>query len=78
MFYNTYMWGDFCYDHKNWNRWRALHAGVQMVGHLTFVLTLSTYADYINEDEQAAPKVGRGVAQAPNVVDLPTRKASSA
>ena len=19
MFYNTYMWGDFCYDHKNWN-----------------------------------------------------------
>jgi len=27
---------------------------------LTFVLTLTTYADYINEDEQAAPKVGRG------------------
>ncbi len=32
------------------------------LGHSTFVLTLTTYADYINEDEQAAPKVGRGVA----------------
>jgi hypothetical protein len=48
------------------------------LGHSTFVLTLTTYADYINEDEQAAPKVGRGVAQAPNVVNLQTRKASSA
>ena len=28
------------------------------------MLTLTTYADYINEDEQAAPKVGRGVIQA--------------
>jgi hypothetical protein len=33
------------------------------LGHSTFVLTLSTYADYINEGEQAAPKVGRGVIQ---------------
>lgn len=31
------------------------------LGHSTFVLTLTTYADYINEDQQAAPKVGRGV-----------------
>jgi len=31
------------------------------LGHSTFVLTLTTYADYINEDEQVAPKVGRGV-----------------
>ncbi|MDO0975167.1 tyrosine-type recombinase/integrase [Mycolicibacterium frederiksbergense] len=41
------------------------------LGHSTFVLTLSTYADYINEDEQAAPKVGRGiVAAAANVTSL--------
>ena len=26
------------------------------LGHSSFVLTLSTYADYINEDELAAPK----------------------
>ena len=30
------------------------------MGHSSFVLTLTTYADYINEDDQAAPKVGRG------------------
>jgi integrase len=30
------------------------------LGHSTFVLTLTTYADYINEDDMAAPKVGRG------------------
>lgn len=29
------------------------------LGHSTFVLALTTYADYINEDEMAAPKVGR-------------------
>lgn len=40
------------------------------LGHSTFVLTLTTYADYINEDEMAAPKVGRGVADGSNVVDL--------
>jgi len=40
------------------------------LGHSTFVLTLSTYADYINEDEHAAPKVGRGVAGAKTVVSL--------
>ena len=40
------------------------------LGHSSFVLTLTTYADYINEDEQAAPKVGRGEAVAVNVVSL--------
>lgn len=38
------------------------------LGHSNFVLTLTTYADYINEDEQAVPKVGRGVASAPKNV----------
>jgi integrase len=38
--------------------------------HSSFVLTLFTYADYINEDEQAAPKVGRGVVAADNVTPL--------
>lgn len=33
------------------------------LGHSSFVLTLSTYADYIREDDQAAPKVGRGVPE---------------
>ena len=33
------------------------------LGHSSFVLTLSTYADYIREDELAAPKVGRGTAE---------------
>ncbi|ASW93899.1 site-specific integrase [Mycobacterium intracellulare] len=32
------------------------------LGHSSFVLTLSTYADYIREDELVAPKVGRGTA----------------
>lgn len=40
------------------------------LGHSTFVLTLTTYADYINEDEQAAPKVGRGTADTGNIVPL--------
>lgn len=40
------------------------------LGHSTFVLTLTTYADYIREDEQVAPKVGRGVADTGNVVPL--------
>lgn len=47
------------------------------LGHSTFVLTLTTYADYINEDEQAAPKVGRGVVDPVErvVVDIRTRVA---
>ena len=44
------------------------------LGHSTFVLTLTTYADYINEDEQAAPKVGRGVVTTDNIVTLPDRR----
>jgi integrase len=41
------------------------------LGHSSFVLTLSTYADYIREDELAAPKVGRGtVATDTNVIAL--------
>ncbi|SLG36758.1 tyrosine-type recombinase/integrase [Mycobacteroides abscessus] len=45
------------------------------LGHSTFVLTLTTYADYINEDEMAAPKVGRGAADTGKVVQL-QRKAN--
>jgi hypothetical protein len=45
------------------------------LGHSSFVLTLSTYADYIREDELAAPKVGRGVVDAlSNVARLDIRK----
>ncbi|MDM2014649.1 tyrosine-type recombinase/integrase [Mycobacteroides abscessus] len=41
------------------------------LGHSSFVLTSTTYADYINEDALAAPKVVRGVAAAAaNVVEL--------
>jgi hypothetical protein len=40
------------------------------LGHSTFVPTQTTYADYINEDEQAAPKVGRGTVEPANVVEL--------
>ena len=48
-----------------------------MAGHSTFVLTLTTYADYINEDEQAAPKVGRGtVSTGTNVVAIDQRLAT--
>lgn len=48
------------------------------LGHSTFVLTLTTYADYINEDEQVAPKVGRGVVDTKNVVELQRRNAGPA
>jgi integrase len=34
------------------------------LGHSSFVLTLTTYADYISEDELAAPKLARPVATA--------------
>ena len=47
------------------------------LGHSSFVLTLTTYADYINEDKLAAPKVGRGLAQpSTNVVALQHRAAN--
>lgn len=32
------------------------------LGHSSFVLTLTTYADYISEDELAAPNLARPVA----------------
>jgi integrase len=40
------------------------------LGHSSYVLTLTTYADYIREGEQVAPKVGRGLADSRNVVLL--------
>lgn len=41
------------------------------LGHSSYVLTLTTYADYINEDDSAAPKLARPVADAvSNVVPL--------
>jgi integrase len=46
------------------------------LGHSTFVLTLTTYADYIREDELAAPKVGRGVVSDRRAV-IQLRRASS-
>ncbi|WP_235717706.1 tyrosine-type recombinase/integrase [Mycolicibacterium goodii] len=46
------------------------------LGHSTFVLTLTTYADYINEDEQVAPKVGRGVVDTAATVAPMQRKAN--
>lgn len=48
------------------------------LGHSSFVLTLTTYADYINEDDQAAPKVGRGVVNTGNVVALQRRTSDTA
>jgi integrase len=46
------------------------------LGHSSFVLTLTTYADYIREDELAPPKVGRGVVNTPtNVVEMQRRNA---
>gem|GEM_PF-1156995 len=45
------------------------------LGHSSFVLTLSTYADYIREDELAAPKVGRGSADAKTVMRLQHKSA---
>lgn len=40
------------------------------MGHSSFVLTLTTYADYITEGEQPVPKVGRETATASNVIAL--------
>ena len=49
------------------------------LGHSSFVLTLSTYADYIREDGTAAPNFARPVATATdNVVDLERRKSDTA
>ncbi|OBK19392.1 hypothetical protein A5636_18540 [Mycobacterium asiaticum] len=47
------------------------------LGHSSYVLTLSTYADYIREDDTAAPKFGRPVAQsANNVVSFASKRSS--
>ncbi|POX84268.1 hypothetical protein C3469_26485 [Mycobacterium kansasii] len=43
------------------------------LGHSSYVLTLTTYADYIGEDELAAPKLARPVAAAPEKV-LPLQR----
>jgi integrase len=49
------------------------------LGHSSFVLTLTTYADYIREDELTAPKVGRGMADIlTNVTQLDRRKSDTA
>lgn len=40
------------------------------LGHSSYVLTLSTYADYINEDEMVASKVGRGEVRENKVLPL--------
>jgi hypothetical protein len=49
------------------------------LGHSSYVLTLSTYADYIREDDTAAPNLARPIA-APvtNVVDLERKKSDTA
>ena len=48
------------------------------LGHSSFVLTLTTYADYITEDDIAAPKVGRGTVQSSNLKDIGRKRAASA
>jgi integrase len=49
------------------------------LGHSSYVLTLTTYADYIREDELAAPKLARPVAaRRDDVVDLERRKRDTA
>jgi integrase len=49
------------------------------LGHSSYVLTLSTYADYIREDDTAAPKFRRPVASTTdNVVELERRKSETA
>src|SRR5262245_10889810 len=49
------------------------------LGHSSYVLTLSTYADYIREDDTAAPNFARPVAAGTdNVVELERRKNDTA
>ena len=53
----------------------SLSAGVHFMqvskwlGHSSFVLMLYTYADYIREDDRAAPNLARPVADTTNVVE---------
>jgi len=44
------------------------------LGHSSFVLTLSTYADYIREDDTAAPNFARPVVAPSNVAPLARKK----
>jgi hypothetical protein len=44
------------------------------LGHSSFVLTLSTYADYISEDDTAAPNFARPTAAVTNRVVSLERK----
>jgi len=44
------------------------------LGHSSFVLTLSTYAEYIREDELVAPKVGRETASVGDDSVVPLRR----
>jgi integrase len=44
------------------------------LGHSSFVLTLTTYADYIREDELAAPKLARPVATTAEKVVVPLER----
>ena len=39
-------------------------------GHSSYVLTLTTFADYIREDDTATPKLARPVADKDKVVPL--------
>ena len=50
------------------------------LGHSSYVLTLSTYADYIREDDTAAPKFARPVSTPlkDDVVDLQRKKSDTA
>jgi integrase len=49
------------------------------LGHSSYVLTLTTYADYIREDDTAAPNFARPVAVGTdNVVDLERSKSDTA
>lgn len=48
------------------------------LGHSSFVLTLTTYADYIREDDEVAPKVGRGTVAEDKVVSLERWKSDTA
>lgn len=49
------------------------------LGHSSFVLTLTTYADYIREDDTAAPNFARPIANAPSeIVPMPFRKSATA
>jgi integrase len=46
------------------------------LGHSSYVLTLTTYADYISEDELAAPKLARPIAAATEKIVPLKRKAN--